>query len=67
MDKEFDFVAEFPHLLDAFLDVKGENTHLRGLLRRSRQMIQRGKNHMVRLDEFDPELIDELEKELGDD
>ncbi len=33
MDMEFNFVAEFPHLLDAFFDVKEENKHLRELLR----------------------------------
>lgn len=37
------------------------------LLKRAKDMLQRVKNFMTGIDKFDPELLDELMKELGDD
>ncbi len=46
------------------MEAEAESDRLRGLLRRSKDMLQRAKNFMTDIDEFDPELLDELAEEL---
>ena len=65
MDIEFDFVAEFPHLLDAFFDVKEENKHLRELLREGLKATQLADGHWS--DRFRwTNWVIKVEKELAD-